>query len=324
MSGRMDGRREGPPTRDGQRAAAQHDAAGEESAFEEALLRAAPVLARLAMAAWLRATEWTVRTSLRTTIGIVRGAARGESPADLLAAAEGEVREWVRELLGVVDQNGDGSSAQASPPATTGDHQHPVFVDAEAVDLEGHLTDDQLRERGAELLRRSADVNHDLDAHPAYARILSELAPDEARILRLLAQQGPRPAVDVRTGGPSSLVKSEMVAPGLNMIGREAGCRHPERVHRYLDNLSRLGLIWFSREQLEDLQLYHVLEAQPEVTEAMEKAGRGKTVRRSINLTPFGEDFCEICLPLDTTEIEALAGPGPADARPPFDPGPRG
>jgi hypothetical protein len=26
--------------------------------------------------------------------------------------------------------------------------------------------------------------------------------------------------------------------------------------------------------------------------------GRAKTVRRSILLTPFGEDFCRICLPL--------------------------
>ncbi|MEA2375991.1 MAG: hypothetical protein QOD53_2454 [Thermoleophilaceae bacterium] len=302
----MDGRGDGVPTR---------DEAAADAAFEDTLLRAAPVIARLAMAAWLRATEWTVRTSLRTTVRIARGAARGESPADLLQAAEAEVREWARQLLGVVETNGDGEHAGGGPPAVPGDHP-PGYVDAEAIDLEGHVTDDELRERGAELLRRSADVDHDLDAHPAYARILSELAPDEARILRLLAQQGPRPAVDVRTGGPTSLLKSDLVAPGLNMIGREAGCRHLDRVHRYLDNLSRLGLIWFAHEQLDDIQLYQVLEAQPDVAEAMEKAGRGRTVRRSIHLTSFGQDFCQTCLPLDTAEIEALAGPAPADAGP--------
>ena len=283
----------------------------EQAAFEDTLLRAAPVIARLAMAAWVRAAEWSVRTSLRTGMRIVRGAARGESPADLLQAAEAELRQWGRQLLGVVESNGDG----AGPPATRAE-QAAGYVDAEAVDLEGHLTDDQLRERGAELLRRSTDVDHDLDAHPAYARILSELAPDEARILRLLAQQGPQAAVDVRTGGPVSLLKSDLVAPGLNMIGREAGVRHLDRVHRYLDNLSRLGLVWFAHEQLDDIQLYQVLEAQPDVAEAMDKAGRGKTVRRSIHLTPFGHDFCEVCLPLDTAEIEALAGPAPTDAGP--------
>jgi Abortive infection alpha len=73
-----------------------------------------------------------------------------------------------------------------------------------------------------------------------------------------------------------------------------------------MNNLYRLGLIWFSREPLEDPLRYQVLEAQPEVTEAMEKAGRGKTVRRSIHLTAFGSDFCEVCLPMDTGEIDAL------------------
>ena len=50
-----------------------------------------------------------------------------------------------------------------------------------------------LRERGAELLERSRDVWNDEDAHPAYERILDELAPDEARVLLLLLQGGPQP-----------------------------------------------------------------------------------------------------------------------------------
>lgn len=274
--------------------------------LDDALLRAAPVIARLAAAAWFRAAEWTIETSLRASIRIVRGAARGETPADLLQEADAEVRQWARQLLGIVNEGGNGS-APAGPPA----EREPDYVDVEATSLDGHVTDAELRERGAELLRRSADIDHDLDAHPAYARILSELHPDEARILRLLAVKGPRPAVDVRTGGAVGVLKSDLVAPGLTMIAAEAGCRHHDRVHRYLDNLSRLGLIWFSREQLEDLTVYQVLEAQPEVVEAMEEAGRGRTVRRSIHLTKFGHDFCDTCLPLDTEEIEALAGPQP-------------
>jgi hypothetical protein len=42
---------------------------------------------------------------------------------------------------------------------------------------------------------------------------------------------------------------------------------------------------------------------------ALRRAGRGKTIRRSIKLTPFGEDFCATCLPTDTAEIDALAAP---------------
>ncbi|MFL5781603.1 MAG: Abi-alpha family protein [Thermoleophilaceae bacterium] len=278
---------------------------------DDALLRAAPVLARLAAAAWFRAAEWTLETSLRATIRVVRGAARGETPGDLLSDAEHELRDWARQLLGIVNESpangGAPASAPAQPPAT----RTPDYVDAEATSLDGHVTEAELRERGAELLRRSADIEYDLDAHPAYARILSEMAPDEARILRLLAQQGPRPAVDVRTGGMVGRLKSDLVAPGLTMIAAEAGVRHAEKIHPYLDNLSRLGLIAFSREQLDDLRLYQVLEAQPEVAEAMDKAGRGTTVRRSIELTTFGQDFCHCCLPMDTAEIEALTANDP-------------
>jgi Abortive infection alpha len=161
-----------------------------------------------------------------------------------------------------------------------------------------------LRDRGAELLRKSSDVHFDDDSHPAYVRILEALAPDEARILRLLATRGPQPAVDVRAGLP---LASSLVAPGLTMIGAEAGCRYPDRVQSYLNNLNRLGLVWFSREKLEDPLPYQVLEAQPEVVEALAEAGRlGRTVRRSINLTPFGEDFCKAALPSDTLEFEAV------------------
>ena len=256
------------------------------------LIRAAPVLARLAFAAWVRATGWTFQASLSASSRVVRGAANGESPATILRDVESELRDYVRQLLGI-EQNGDGAE-DAEP------------VDAEVVEEEDALTVEQLRERGRDLLRRSADVYYEDEAHPAYARILQEMAPDEARILRLLAREGPQPAVDVRTAGPLALARSEMVAPGLNMIGQAAGIRHNDRLKAYLDNLYRLGLIWFSREPLQDPLEYQVLEAQPEVAEAMDEAGRGKTVRRSIHLTDFGEDFCELVLPEDTAELKAI------------------
>jgi hypothetical protein len=89
------------------------------------------------------------------------------------------------------------------------------------------------------------------------------------------------------------------------MVAPAAGW-HSERVYSYMNNLYRLGLIWFSREPLEDPLRYQVLEAQPQVTEAIQQAGRCKTVRRSIHLTAFGDDFCQCCLPMDTEEIDAL------------------
>ena len=128
--------------------------------------------------------------------------------------------------------------------------------------------------------------------------------------------EGPQPAVDVRTGGPVGIVRSRLLAPGLSMIGPRAGCRYVDRVPSYLNNLFRLGLIWFSRETLRDPQRYQVLEAQPDVLAAIKSVRQAKVVRRSIHLTPFGEDFCRVCLSADDSVLEGL----PAHSMPPETP----
>jgi hypothetical protein len=266
------------------------------------VIRAAPSIARLGAFVWWRTAEWTVETVARTGTQMVRSAAAGEPPTKILREASEEARTYARRLLGILDtRDGDGPDDR-TPPSPEWDATPPP----EQVDTERRRNGMSLRERGAELLRRSADVHYEEDRHPAYERILEDLAPDEGRILRLLAQDGPQPSVDVRSGVP---LASTLVAPGLTMIGAEAGCRHLDRVPSYLHNLFRLGLVWFSRERLEDTTRYQVLEAQPDVVESLEAAGRtGRTVRRSIHLTAFGKDFCEVCLPLETGELEALPG----------------
>ena len=172
-----------------------------------------------------------------------------------------------------------------------------------------------LKESGADLMRRSRDVWNDEEAHPAYGRILSELAPDEGRVLMLLLSNGPQPSVDVRTGGPVGMLSSRLIAPGLTMIGSRAGLRYTDQVPAYLNNLFRLGLVWFSRETLRDVHQYQVVEAQPDVLEAMHSVRYAKVVRRSIHLTPFGEDFCRACLVLDAIDVANL----PKHAQPAVD-----
>jgi hypothetical protein len=258
------------------------------------LISALPGLMKLGVSAWWRATEWSLQNSVRASQRVLRAAASGESPTVLMAEAGVELREYVRQLLEIVDPpppEPTQQTDQGSAPSRNGEASHDTV--------------EELRERGAELLRRSADVHYTEDAHPAYANILNNLAPDEGRILRLFVQKGPQASIDVRTSPPLG-IGSEMVASGMNMIGREAGCRDPDKTNAYLGNLERLGLIWFSRESLDDQSPYHLLEAQPEVQVAMSEAGRTRTVHRSIHLTDFGQDFCETCLPVTTAELDAL------------------
>lgn len=173
----------------------------------------------------------------------------------------------------------------------------------------------RLRAKAAKLLEASRDVWAPEAGHPAYERILGDLAPDEARILVLLLKDGPQPAVDVRTGGPVGMVNSHLVARGLNMIGPRAGLRYVELMPQYLNNLTRLGLVWHSSESLEALLRYQVVEAQPDVLEAMHSVRFPKVLRRSIHLTPFGVDFTRMCF---VTEEEVAAEEFPTHLSPPI------
>lgn len=243
------------------------------------LVRGLPGLVRVATNASWKALTWTVSSSVSVGTEIVKRTMDGEPPAKVLQDVSAELRSFAWRALGLKDETDDQGVPESIPPAGA--------------------TSEDLRARGELLLRRSADVTVTEDGHPAYARILSELTPDEARILRFLYVNGPQPAIDVRTNRPLG-VGSELVAGGLNMIAEHAGCRHVDRIHPYLTNLNRLGLVEFSKEQVDNPNRYQLIEAQPKVAEELKRAGRvPRIVHRSIHLNAFGKEFVSTCLPTD-------------------------
>jgi len=253
-----------------------------------------PGLARVAASAALHTTEWSVKTSAKAWLRVGRALTNREEAA-LLARDAGDGVAVFGELARSVSSGVPMAKALLTAGESLGGLvEPPPVVNGQVV--RGRDVPKTLRERGHELLEKSRDVWSTDQGHPAYAQILEQLAPDEARILLLLLEGGPQPSVDVRTGGPIGMVSSHLIAPGLNMVGARAGCRYLDQVPSYLNNLFRLGLIWFSRESLRDPLEYQVVEAQPDVLEAMHSVKFAKVVRRSIHLTPFGEDFCKTCL----------------------------
>ena len=278
-----------------------------------------PGLARIAAGAWVNTAQWGLVAGFKLS----RRLALAVRDPDVASELARELGLTVGVVLEVGRQVTDGISLPRALVSATrplapvehdehdqhdhnNDHHRPVVV------TPSETTRERLRERGEELLMRSRDVAADPQAHPAYERILDELSPDEARVLAHLYRAGPQPAVDVRTGGPIGMVSSRLIAPGLTMIGARAGLRHVDDVPAYLNNLFRLGLVWFSRESLRDPAPYQVLEAQPDVLEALHSTKLTKVVRRSIHLTPFGEDFCRTAL-ASGDETEAV----PAHEAPP-------
>ena len=166
---------------------------------------------------------------------VVRAASRGESTADAVQETTAELRAYLRELIGVEE------SRRARGPSG------------------------RLLGRGAAQPRRGAAAP--LGRRQRRRRFPPRLHADPRRPG---AGRGPHPALP-RRGRRAALGRraaglpfaSELVAQGCTMIAEEAGCRHADRVYAYLNNLNRLGLVWFSREPLRDARRYQVLEAQP-------------------------------------------------------------
>jgi hypothetical protein len=248
---------------------------------------AVPSLARLGASMVWRATRWGVSTTAAAVSAGGGRAMHGDPAGIVVATVVSEVRSHAQELVNPSDPLTEQASRQ--PDSELG-----------------------LQMRGEMLIRRSNDVGENADRHPAFSRILGEITPDEARILRFLYVDGPQPSVDVRTGRPLG-IGSELIESGLNMIGEMAGVSQVDRTTLYLTNLSRLGLVEFSKEQVSNPQRYQLIEAQPKSVDALKRAGRmPRTVRRSILLNAFGKEFCEVCLPLaNAPSSEWLRNPSP-------------
>ncbi|MGK8522144.1 Abi-alpha family protein [Nocardia asteroides] len=256
---------------------------------EARLIRGVFRAAGLAAGTVVRGSQWAVGTTYEVTKEITQAALDGESSAEIAERTGNALRSIARSALGVTE--GSVREIVSYVPTSNG----PTSQQALAVGsyLRSASTE-ELRRRGDALLARSADVYFTEDVHPAYDRILDELAPDEARILRFMALNGPQPSVDVRTNRPLG-IGSELVQGDLTSVPEQAGVRYPDRARSYLINLNRLGLTLTSDDPVV-LSRYMVLEVQPVVEAALKKAGRApKIVRKSLRLTEFGEDFCRTC-----------------------------
>ncbi|MFF0489955.1 Abi-alpha family protein [Nocardia sp. NPDC004068] len=263
---------------------------------EARLIRGVFRAAGLAAGTAVRGGQWAVGTTYEVGKQITQAALDGESSAEIADRAGTALQSVARNILGVTEGSVREIVSYVPTSSSSGNGQPQQAAITAGYVRSGTLAD--LRRRGDALLARSADVYFTEDVHPAYDRILDQLAPDEARILRFMALNGPQPSVDVRTNRPLG-IGSELVAGDLTSVPEQAGVRYPDRARLYLINLNRLGLLVTSDDPVV-LSRYMVLEVQPNVESALKKAGRApKIVRKSLRLTEFGEDFCRTCFTIN-------------------------
>lgn len=310
-----------------------------------------PALARAGLLAGHRLVDWTTSSAIsvsRTVLVSVSDVAGGrQSPLRLVTGVTDEVLETARRLLGITALEAEvrrltgerrpaaaADRAQPAPPVSTPAPPPPASPVATAppppsapvdtspsspADASSPTSDParpDLRERARGLLARSSRLEDD-DEHPAFGIVLEQLAPDEMRILTVLAHGGDQAAMDVESRGPFG-GQGRVVARRLTLLAQVAGCKHPERLPVHLENLERLGLTYLDDDPLDDSD-YEVIEAQAETEDARRQASHGATsarlVRRRVGLSDFGRSFCEVCLP-DRREAPAVAAalsPAPGD-----------
>lgn len=233
----------------------------------------------------------SLESGVRVGTRLAYAAANTESPAALLTAARAVTFEEFRRV-GV--DIGVRQTEWLAENAATASEPQP-------------LSAEELAERGDRLLSQSTAVDYDESVHPALGSILDQLSPDEARILRLLATEGPQGVIDVydREYVPP---KRWRVARNLTMLGRDAGSRLKQRTPVYLRNLRRLGVVEVVDEPVERLKRYEIIEAQTHVEQARDRARRPRTEYKQVRLTDLGVELCVVCFPFEVTvDGEGLA-----------------
>lgn len=169
----------------------------------------------------------------------------------------------------------------------------------------------ELREMYATLLATAMDKLTAVSAHPAFVEILKQLSPDEAKILRDLADGRNRPVVSVMVVVPGQ--GERLATRNQSMLDHIAGVTNPEFLPEYLDNLCRLGLAEIPPmiTMVGDAP-YHELENDPPLVSFLDQikaAGHTPRVERALlRLTDLGKRFVVACVE-DHPRVESTPTP---------------
>lgn len=165
------------------------------------------------------------------------------------------------------------------------------------------MDNEELRDMYANLLANSMNKVVKNGVHPGFVEIIKQLCPDEAKILKFLAQNETIPTITLRyeddNGWGVPIVKN------FTNIGELAKCEDVFETNKYFDNFIRLGLLESSPVSfsLKDKSLYEPLKNHPYIQEVAnnsmaKSAGFSKHIFKEgfMRLTDYGKAFCGICI----------------------------
>jgi hypothetical protein len=158
-----------------------------------------------------------------------------------------------------------------------------------------------LRSAMHELLERSVEADRTASRDYLYGSIISQLVPDEARILAALADGAPFAAIDV-VAKPIGRSATRTVLANASTVGRAAGVATADNVPIYVTRLHHFGLVEFGppddsiATQFDILAADSVVQAAEATIEAR-RQGSPKHVRKTLTISQFGRDFWGACDP---------------------------
>ena len=146
-----------------------------------------------------------------------------------------------------------------------------------------------LRSAMSELLERSVESSRTDSREYLFGTIISQLVPDEARIIAALADGTHFAAGDVVQKQRRN--KSRVVLANASSIGRQAGLSTPDSTPTYLSRLLSFGLIEFGPEEDALAVQYDILYSDTVVQQARDRAHGARFERKTLMLSQFGHDF---------------------------------
>lgn len=162
------------------------------------------------------------------------------------------------------------------------------------------IDEDEIAEMFASLLACSMHADLKPRTHHSFVEVLKQLSPGEARMLKLLKENGDWAVVDLKAVAPKTTHYSVMIR-NASHIGKACGVDNPATVQVYIDNLCRLGLCEMPPgAYLIDSSMYVSIEndelMKPHIDKIKSAGREPKFERKYLTLNQFGKAFCVACM----------------------------
>jgi Abortive infection alpha len=231
----------------------------------------------------------------------IRNAARAIPGVGLIEAQAGAGERFlIRQIKRRLDQvdrplatRGQSRPALAAPPGGGSSAQGDGFPTT-------------VEEMMTGLLTRSAHDSPTESRRTLHEVLVSELVPDEARILAALSDGSSYPLVHIAGPGVGSYQK--LVLENASSVGRAAGVALPDRVHVYVSHLRRLGLVDIGPEDHSLKDEYEILLTEPNLRAVIASIGKGprgaRVIRRTVRMSDLGRELWEAARPPQDVAVD--------------------